>query len=316
LQRLLLEFDRYFKLEDGRKSTFFLIPFKNRAGRRVVARNAKRRAARYDITDIQESVRQALENGNEIGLHGIDAWHSETMARQEAARIAQATGKTEIGIRVHWLCFDNRTPEILDKAGFDYDSTFGFNEVIGYRAGRCQVFRPLGVSHLLELPLQFQDVAMFRPSAMGLSEERAQDACNIILDTVAELGGVATVLWHMRSLSPERLWSRFYVYLLQELSRLKAWFATASEVTEWFRMRRALIFEEVSWDENGLRIVIDGPEKQPAQQLFFRIHLPQGGGRYIDVPWDGKRVVRLSAAEILSIESHDEQRVPKCIKHL
>jgi peptidoglycan/xylan/chitin deacetylase (PgdA/CDA1 family) len=283
------------------KSTFFLIPFKGRAGHKVVARNAKRRAARYDITDIQESVREALKNGNEIGLHGIDAWHSETMARQEAARITQATGKTELGVRVHWLCFDSHTPEILDKAGFDYDSTFGFNEVIGYRAGTSRVFRPLGVSHLLELPLHIQDVAMFRPSAMGLSEERAQDACNIILDTVAELGGVVTVLWHMGSLSPERLWSRFYIYLLQELSRRSAWFATASEVTQWFRMRRALIFEEVSWDENGLRLVIEGPEEQPVQKLFFRIQLPQGGGRYIDVPWSGKRVIRLSAAEMLTM---------------
>jgi peptidoglycan/xylan/chitin deacetylase (PgdA/CDA1 family) len=296
-----LEFDRYFELEAGLKSTFFLIPFKGRAGHKVVARNAKRRAARYDITDIQESVREALKNGNEIGLHGIDAWHSETMARQEAARITQATGKTELGVRVHWLCFDSHTPEILDKAGFDYDSTFGFNEVIGYRAGTSRVFRPLGVSHLLELPLHIQDVAMFRPSAMGLSEERAQDACNIILDTVAELGGVVTVLWHMGSLSPERLWSRFYIYLLQELSRRSAWFATASEVTQWFRMRRALIFEEVSWDENGLRLVIEGPEEQPVQKLFFRIQLPQGGGRYIDVPWSGKRVIRLSAAEMLTM---------------
>jgi len=142
---------------------------------------------------------------------------------------------------------------------------------------------------------------MFRPSAMGLSEERAQDACNIILDTVAELGGVVTVLWHMGSLSPERLWSRFYIYLLQELSRRSAWFATASEVTQWFRMRRALIFEEVSWDENGLRLVIEGPEEQPVQKLFFRIQLPQGGGRYIDVPWSGKRVIRLSAAEMLTM---------------
>jgi peptidoglycan/xylan/chitin deacetylase (PgdA/CDA1 family) len=296
-----LEFDRYHELEDGFKSTFFLIPFKNRAGHQVVAQNPKRRAARYDILDIPESVRQVLENGNEIGLHGIDAWHSEAMARQEAARITQATGKTALGVRMHWLCFDSRTPEILDKAGFDYDSTFGFNEIIGYRAGTSRVFRPLGVTHLLEIPLHIQDVAIFRPRAMGLSEERAQDACDVIIDTVAELGGVVTVLWHMRSLSPERLWSRLYVYLLQELSRRKAWFATAGQVAQWFRMRRALIFEEVSWNENGLTIVIEGPEEQPAQKLFFRIQLPQRGGGYIDVPWNGKRVVRLSAAEMRSM---------------
>ena len=37
----------------------------------------------------------------------------------------------------------------LDEAGFEYDSTVGYNDAVGYRAGTSQVFRPRDEGELI-----------------------------------------------------------------------------------------------------------------------------------------------------------------------
>ena len=41
---------------------------------------------------------------------------------------------------MHWLYFGDDSPKTLEAAGFDYDSTCGYNDAVGYRAGTSQVF--------------------------------------------------------------------------------------------------------------------------------------------------------------------------------
>ena len=76
---------------------------------------------------------------------------------------------------MHWLFFDEHSPGVLDQAGFSYDSTVGFRETIGYRAGTMQVYKPLGVKNLLELPLHVMDTALFYPSYLNLGENEARE---------------------------------------------------------------------------------------------------------------------------------------------
>ena len=91
---------------------------------------------------------------------------------------AVTAGKSSIGIRMHWLLRDARTPSVLENAGYAYDSTVGYNETVGYRAGTTQVFRPQGVRRLLELPLHIQDGALFYPQQLDLSEADAWKSCH------------------------------------------------------------------------------------------------------------------------------------------
>ena len=62
---------------------------------------------------------------------------------------------------MHWLYFDSQAPLALEKAGFSYDSTLGYNETIGYRSGTTQVFKHPNTDHLMELPLHIMDTALF-----------------------------------------------------------------------------------------------------------------------------------------------------------
>ena len=137
-----LEFDRYLEIEKGLHATYFFIPFKNFPGTLKTGPAPRHRAAKYDLARSIDDLRKLSEQGCEVGLHGIDAWRDLTEGPKEANRICEMTGQSKIGVRMHWLYFDEESPKILDRAGFSYDSTFGYNDALGFRAGTTNVFSP------------------------------------------------------------------------------------------------------------------------------------------------------------------------------
>jgi hypothetical protein len=175
-------------------------------------------------------------------LHGIDAWTDADKGTEELDEIRRLTGSTEIGVRIHWLYFGTQSPKILDRIGADYDSTVGYNETVGFRAGTTQVYKPLGVAHLLELPLHIMDTALFYHAYLNLSPNEAKQRIGRLLDAAARFGGVITVNWHDRSVASERGWGEFYADLVSDLKSRGAWLATASETVSWFRRRRKAVF--------------------------------------------------------------------------
>ncbi|MGB7134427.1 MAG: hypothetical protein WBD46_04025 [Acidobacteriaceae bacterium] len=237
------QFDRYAALEKGARSSFFVIPFRDRPGRRGSGQAPSRRAARYGAAEIARQIRRLGAAGCEIGTHGIDAWTDSSAGRTELEEIRRIAGVEKMGIRMHWLYFNERSPEVLEAAGADYDSTVGYNETVGYRAGTTQVYQPLGCRRLLELPLHIMDTAMFYPNHLDLSPQDARIRAGAILDDAVRFGGCVTVNWHDRSIAPERCWGDFYVELIDEMRKRGAWFGTAGEVVAWFRQRRAARFE-------------------------------------------------------------------------
>ncbi len=117
--------------------------------------------------------------------------------------IEKESGSSPAGIRMHWLYFSEKSHEILDKTGFAYDSTIGYNETIGYRAGTAQAYRPPGSAALLELPLHIQDVALFSPLFLNLTEKKALPVCRQLLETTKKHGGAVTLLWHFNTIGPK-----------------------------------------------------------------------------------------------------------------
>jgi hypothetical protein len=270
-----LEFDRYMEIEREFGSTFFFISFKNSAGTLGTTQAPKRRAAKYDVVEIRERILELVKKGCEIGLHGIDAWQSLQKAKAEMQRLSEVTGQVEMGTRMHWLYWNEYSPKVLEEAGFDYDSTFGYNDAVGFRAGTTQPFCPLHAERLLELPLNIQDTAMFYVDRMMLSEAEALNSCKELIHTMYLSGGALTVNWHTRSLSPERLWGDFYVKLLKEIQTYRVWFATAQEIVRWFRKRRALHFDSAHFGENGVRVALSSPAGPSEPSFTVRIHHPR-----------------------------------------
>jgi hypothetical protein len=305
-----LEFDRYMEIERGLGSTFFFIPFKGHAGTRASRPAPKRRAAKYDVSKIGPQVQELIENGCEVGLHGVDAWKDSAMALVERGRIVEITGQTQVGVRMHWLYFDENSPKVLEETNFSYDSTFGYNEAIGFRAGTSQVFCVAPANALLELPLTIQDTALFYPDRMGLSEAEAMDSCRNLFKQMLRFGGVLTINWHTRSLSPERLWGEFYQGLLAEIQKHRVWFGTAAEVVNWFRARRALRFERVQFTGEELRLKISGPALSERSSFVVRVHHPKPSAdasstrpvpAYSDILWKGEAELTVIQTELSPI---------------
>src|SRR4029434_2362523 len=101
------------------------------------------------------------------------------------------------------------------------------------------VYRPLGTTSLMELPLHIMDTALFYPDYLDLDPVSARSVVHNIFDHVSRCGGVITLNWHDRSIGPERCWKDFYLWMLDELKRRGAWFPTAAQAVAWFRKRRA-----------------------------------------------------------------------------
>jgi peptidoglycan/xylan/chitin deacetylase (PgdA/CDA1 family) len=285
------------EVETGLSATYYLIPFKGRPGAKVKSAHPERRATGYDVTDMAEWAHELTRAGCEIGVHGIDAWHDPAAGRAERERVAGVSGTPATGIRMHWLEFGENSYRALEEAGYAYDSTMGFNETVGYRHGTAQVFRPPGAAQLLELPMHIQDGSLFYPSRLNLSEREAHERCAVLVRQAERTGGVLTVLWHDRSHAPDRNWGDFYRELVAGLKQRGAWFATAGQVVNWFRQRRAARFVE----RDG-QVRIEGIASTGLPPFVVRVHRTDGVS---DEAWIGAeaRTVALPGAGVAQLHA-------------
>jgi hypothetical protein len=162
----------------------------------------------------------------------------------------------------------------VEQAGYDYDSTVGYNNTAGFRAGTTQAFKLPATSALMELPLHVMDTALFYRSYLDLKPDEAIRRISEMISLTKRFGGVLTINWHDRSLAPERLWGGVYRDTIEQLANAGAWFATCREAVNWFRQRRDISFENISVDaDHALCISVRCPEgsgEMPSPRL--RVH--------------------------------------------
>jgi peptidoglycan/xylan/chitin deacetylase (PgdA/CDA1 family) len=168
-------------------------------------------------------VETLLGTGAEVGLHGSyrAAEELERLAR-ERALLAQLDGPL-IGQRYHYLRVDpHRNLAPLAGIGFRYDTSLGFPDALGFRAGIAHPFRPWDFERerpadLVEVPLAVMDATLAEERYAGLSAAEAKPRVLALLDWAAEHGGAFSILWH-----PERFdgpsargWDRLYFELIE-----------------------------------------------------------------------------------------------------
>lgn len=298
-------FKQYREIEQEAPSTFFFVPFKNRPGEHVKGISSFIRAVKYEVEQLKPHIKQLLEEGCEIGVHGIDSWIDSEKGKDEINKIRTLTGHLELGVRMHWLYFDRDSPVKLEQTGYAFDSTCGFNEVIGYKSGTSQIYKPLGVQHLLELPMHIMDTALFYPDRMNLTFSEGINAIKVLIKTVKDNGGVLTINWHDRSIGPERFWDDVYCHTLNELKDQEGLFLTAGAVVNWFRKRRAVKFQQIYNNNLSNKIKLTGFDIKPVDKMFLRIYVPirqKFNGNfhklttvtYQDILLDGQNEIELS----------------------
>ncbi|WP_375417468.1 DUF7033 domain-containing protein [uncultured Hymenobacter sp.] len=219
----------------GGKSTFFILPCPHPAPDGTP--NANYRLG----PRLRARLRALAAQGHEIGLHGSIG--SSLNARQLATEQQRLPGPPARGHRFHYLKWDpRRTPLVLDKVGFDYDTTLGFAEHFGFRNSYCHPFQPFNFAthsahRFLEIPLLLMDVTLHHPCYLQLSAEQVLPALRPALAQVEQFGGVAGILWHNNHFDPENVVNgpaQFHE-LMRDLQQRGAAFLTGTETATWYQ---------------------------------------------------------------------------------
>jgi hypothetical protein len=194
-----------------------------------------------------ELVRGLLEQGDEVGLHA-----SYTAAEEPAALAAERVdlealaGRRLRGLRFHYLRM--RWPDVvrtLDDLGLAYDTSLGYAERPGPRAGFSFPFPPWDLrreqpARFLELPLVLMDATLDEERYLGLTPDEGRRAVDQVLDALAAVGGCAAVLWHNDRFDRVygRGWDRVYEHLLEGIEQRGGWAGQSAAIVDWWRAER------------------------------------------------------------------------------
>ena len=172
-----------------------------------------------------------------MDLHGgHTAYNTLDEIKEKKKRLENVLGKTVIGYRNHFLKFKvPDTWELLSKAGFKYDTTFGYADCVGFRNGMCHPFKPFNLNtgkeiDILEIPLTVMDCTLF--DYMRLDFDKAWDVTKMLIDRVEKHKGIITILWHNTYMVNDKL--KFYEKILNYCYEKKAWMTSGEEIEKWW----------------------------------------------------------------------------------
>jgi len=183
--------------------------------------------------DIKEDIITIIDRGWEVGLHGgHKAYNDINKILKEKQQLEIITKKKIIGYRNHYLRFKvPETWEILKKAEFKYDTTFGYADCIGFRNGMCHPFKPFTLNSnkfidIIEIPLIIMDGTLDR--YMKLDFENSWIIIKQLIDIVSNLSGVITILFHNNDLTGWKL--NLYKKILKYCYEKNAWMTSGENI--------------------------------------------------------------------------------------
>jgi hypothetical protein len=172
--------------------------------------------------------------GVECGVHpGYATFRSPEKLRREVSILRDLLGPQPLGGRQHYLRWCPDTWIDWENCGLAYDSSVGYADQIGFRAGTCIPYRPWifslnRQSDLLEIPLLVTDRTLV--VKMKLEKAEALQAVDGLLARCKAVGGVFTLLWHNDSFL-EPAYREIYLCLLKTLSGAENYNWQADEAT-------------------------------------------------------------------------------------
>lgn len=177
--------------------------------------------AGYDLGNpkIARVIDWAKKQGAEMGLHpGYEAYLARPKLKEEVERYRKTVKDEKIGGRQHYLRWCPATWEDWESCDLAYDSSVGFPDRIGFRAGTCIPYLPWlwesdRCAELLEIPLLVMDGAIIGDQGLK-SDERLMGVFEL-LRRCASVGGVFTLLWHNSSLL--KPYAQYYLPILDLL---------------------------------------------------------------------------------------------------
>jgi hypothetical protein len=175
---------------------------------------------------IQQLITELRKSDFEVGVHpGYDTFHRRDNLAREIGELKSALDENFLGGRQHYLRWSPQTWLDWEYCGLRYDSSVGFADQIGFRAGTSFPFRPWCWAenrelNLIEVPLILMDCTPVKYMRLDFDEGLVR--IRALVRRVEETGGVFTLLWHNTPLlDPE--YKGWYEAILDLLDGAKAY---------------------------------------------------------------------------------------------
>lgn len=185
----------------------------------------------YDIKTnkkIQKVLKELNNTGFKIGLHGsFNSAVSFEQLKDEKEILEDVLGIKVEKIRQHWLNYDEEiTPYIHEKL-FKYDSTIGWNDRIGFRAGVASAYRPYDQVNkkpfdYIIIPQVVMDSNLY--DYANNKNTKIFDDVIKLLKNANDLAKVPfiSVSWHQRGCSNDYRWHIDYEKILHYYNIMKS----------------------------------------------------------------------------------------------
>ncbi|MFH1240114.1 MAG: hypothetical protein V1672_02760 [Candidatus Diapherotrites archaeon] len=195
----------------------------------------------------------------EIALHsGFQTSENTEQMKLQKTNLEKVAGIKITGARQHRLkCTYPSTWQIQKKSGLTYDSTCLFNDLAGFSNGTCMPFETFDYEkneciELLELPVTLMDVSLPLSQNNDFNYKEALTESKKLIFEVISKNGMIGLLWHPLSFENKKtkklFESKFDRGLLRgsdlfwdllEFAKKegKAWFASGTEISEWWNNR-------------------------------------------------------------------------------
>lgn len=164
----------------------------------------------YSLDDpwIRSLLTQINERGHEIGLHpSYGSFQDPVQIRTEFENLLEVATALDIsqaawGGRQHYLRWEAPTTwQAWNDAGLTYDSTVGYADHAGFRAGTCFEYPTFNLVSraamtLIERPLIVMEGTLLGKQYMGLDYSAALEYGLKLRARCLQFGGAFTLLWH------------------------------------------------------------------------------------------------------------------------
>ena len=195
-------FDWYMDVceRSGQKAAFYFIPT-----------SLETNNGYYELRDsvIRDLLKKIDHRGHEIGVHGSYQTYRDGSKLIKQKQLLDST-LNEIGIkqkvkgnRQHYLRWDSSiTPDLLDSAGFEYDTTGGYADHAGFRFGTSHEFSMWSwpqkkVLSLKQRPLIAMECTVIDELYMGLGiSKKALEYMDGLKKNCVRYNGGFSILWH------------------------------------------------------------------------------------------------------------------------
>ena len=160
----------------------------------------------YSINNkfIKKLVNKIKDRGHRIGFHpSYNSFNQPELWKKEKEGLENILDQKITAGRQHYLRFENpSTWNIWESNGMLEDSTMGYADEVGFRAGTCYSYHPFDVINkkklrMLETPLVLMEGALI--NGLKTTPDEFKTISEQLKNEVKKYNGVLSILWHNSS---------------------------------------------------------------------------------------------------------------------